>query len=59
MKQFIPNIRNEVCTVDGNGIVPLMKCSDYEECFYYCTRFNEGEKNDRNRTNQQDIYKRT
>ena len=45
MKRFIP-IDNNVCTVDANGITPLMQCSSPEECFYYCDRFNEGEKDD-------------
>jgi len=46
MKRFIPDVKNNVCTVDANGITPLMQCSDAEECFYYCDRFNEGEKDD-------------
>ena len=47
MKRFIPDVKNNVCVVDENGITPFIKCSDVEECFYYCDRFNEGEKNDR------------
>ena len=47
MKSFIPDVKNNVCTVDENGITPLMQCSDSQECFYMCDRLNEVEKNDR------------
>ena len=47
MKRFIPDVKNNVCTVDANGITPQMQCSSTEECFYYCDRLNEVEKNDR------------
>ena len=45
-RRFIPDVRNNVCTVDANGVTPQMKCSCAEECEYYCKRFNEDEKND-------------
>jgi hypothetical protein len=47
MKRFIPDVKNNVCTVDENGITPFIPCSDIEECFYMCDRLNEVEKNDR------------
>ena len=47
MKIFIPDVKNNVCTVDENGITPLMRCSDIEECFYMCDKLNGVEKNDR------------
>jgi hypothetical protein len=47
MKRFIPDVKNNVCTVDENGITPLMQCSDSQECYYMCDRLNEVEKNDR------------
>ena len=47
MKRFIPDVENNVCTEDANGIYPQMKCSDAQECFYMCDRLNEAEKNDR------------
>ena len=53
MKRFIPDVENNVCTVDANGITPLMQCSDAEECFYYCDRFNEDEKDDRTKSKNQ------
>ena len=57
MKRFIPDVKNNVCTFDENGITPLMKCSDSQECYYMCDRLNEVEKNDfrdksKNRHNQ-------
>jgi len=57
MKRFIPDVKNNVCTVDENGITPLMQCSDSQECYYMCDRLNEVEKNDfrdksKNRHNQ-------
>lgn len=54
MKRFIPDVKNNVCTVDENGITPLMQCSDSQECYYMCDRLNEVEKNDR--TNSKDRY---
>lgn len=47
MKSFIPDIKNNVCTVDANGITPALHCDSAEECFYYCDRLNEAEKDDR------------
>lgn len=49
MKRFIPDVKNNVCTVDVKGITPLMQCGSPEECFYYCDRFNEDEKDDKQR----------
>ncbi len=60
MKRFIPDVNNNVCTVDANGITPLMQCSSPEECFYYCDRFNEGEKDEqlsrKKRIDSKDIH---
>ena len=50
MKSFIPDVKNNVCTVDENGITPLMQCSDSQECFYMCERLNEVEKNEKQRS---------
>ena len=47
MKIFIPDVKNNVCVVDENGITHFIKCSDVEECFYYCDRLNKVEKYDR------------
>ncbi len=47
MKRFIPDVKNNVCVVDENGITPFIRCSDVEECFYYCDRLNKVEKHDR------------
>ena len=55
MKGFFPDVKNNVCTVDENGITPLMKCSDSQECFYMCDRLNEVdevENNDRMANNK-------
>lgn len=46
MKRFIPDVKNNVCTVDANGIRPQMRCSCAEECEYICKRFNEDEEHD-------------
>ena len=46
MKRYIPDVKNNVCTVDANGITPLMECSCAKECEYICNRFNEGEEHD-------------
>ena len=56
MKRFIPDVKNNVCTVDANGITPMMHCSSSEECFYYCDRFNKGEKDDRREDDKKDIH---
>ena len=47
MKSFIPNLQNNVWTVDANGITPILKCSDTQECFYMCDKLNEGENDAR------------
>ena len=47
MKSFIPDVKNNVCTVDANGITKLMKCDSVEECFYYCDKLNKVESNDK------------
>jgi hypothetical protein len=52
MKSFIPDVKNNICTVDENGITPLMQCSDSQECFYMCDKLNEAEKNDRMANNR-------
>jgi len=50
MKRFIPDVKNNVCTVDENGMTPLMQCSDSQECFYMCDKLNGAEKNDRTKS---------
>ena len=47
MKSFIPDVKNNVCTVDANGITPIMQCDSLEECFHICDRLNGAEKDDR------------
>ena len=44
VKKFIPDVSNNVCSVDSNGTIAIMKCCDMDECLYYCTRFNKGEE---------------
>ena len=57
MKVFIPDVKNNVCTVDENGITPLMRCSDIEECFYMCDRLNEVGKNEAKRNSSKNTFK--
>jgi hypothetical protein len=52
VKRFIPDVKNNVCTVDENGITPLMKCSDTQECFYMCDILNEVKEHDRMANNR-------
>ena len=60
MKGFFPDVKNNVCTVDENGITPLMQCSDSQECFYMCDRLNEVdevEKNEKQRSGSKSALK--
>ena len=57
MKRFIPDVKNNVCTVDENGITQFVKCSDIEECFYMCDRLNEVEKNEQQRNSNKNTPK--
>ena len=56
MKRFIPDVKNNICTVDENGITPLMRCSDSQECYYKCDRLNEVEKNERQRSGNRNTF---
>ena len=50
MKRFIPAEDNNVYVVDSNGIRKHLDCSTKEECCRLCTIFNEGEKDDRTKS---------
>ncbi len=56
MKVFIPDVKNNVCTVDENGITPLMRCSDIEECFYMCDRLNKAGKDGAKRNSSKGTF---
>ena len=49
MDRFIFNEHKCVCTIDGDKIVPLMRCNSTEECIDYCNKLN-GIKDDKAET---------
>lgn len=57
MKGFIPDVKNNVCVVDENGITHFIKCSDVEECFYYCDRLNKAGKHERQRDSSKNTFR--